>query len=206
MTIQRSVLFDPASNITAALRGANSPALTTDSALVVALSPNSSVRGQGNSPSITFIRPTDALPYIAGDVIGINAAGSPGSAICTFSGFPNASLIQLLTSSITINTTSLSTFSTFIMYLFTTSPTAILDNAPFSSPSGDRNSYVGKFTYPQPELIGGGYLFTQTDFIGRAIRLAGTNLFGVLQTVGAGSLASGTEIILRLNSGEVSFT
>jgi hypothetical protein len=190
------------------LRGVmrNSVSLGTDPGLVVALAPHSPARGAGAQPSLTFTRTADVNAYLAGDVIGINAAGSPGSAIHSFANIgANASLIQLLTCSLTINATSVPAgMSTFVLHLYTASPTAILDNAAFSSPAGDRALYVGSITLPAPTVVGS-YLYTVTDYIGRVIRLTGTSLFGVLQTTGGFTPASGTEFILRLSVGEVAF-
>lgn len=158
-------------------------------------------RGYGADASVTFTRTADTVAYTALDVIGINNAGSPGSAIHTlaFNNAPPGALIQIDSASLTINATSLPSGMTgFTLHLYTTSPTAILDNAAFSAAAADRASYLGSIALSTPTLIGGGFLFSFSDYIGRKIRFPSTSLFVVISTVGGFTPASGTEFTLRL--------
>lgn len=160
-------------------------------------------RGYAFVADVTFTRPADTANYLANDVIGVNAAGSPGSAIHTFtsSGIPAGTAIQLDTATLTINRTSLpSGMTSLVLHLYTASPTAILDNAPFGAAAADRALYAGSITFSTPVVVGGGFLYQFQDYVGRKVKLANASqsLYGVLVTTGAFTPASGTEYILRL--------
>lgn len=178
--------------------------------VAVALSSSAPARGVGYSPSVTFARTADTAAYLANDVIGVNAAGSPGSAILTLANAgPAGGIVQLLTAELAVNRNTLPAGSPggFLLHLYSGSPTAILDNAPFSAAAADWSLYRGSVAFGAAAVIGGGFMYAPpVDFAGRVIRLTTSSLFGVLQTLGAFTPASGTEYSLRISTAEVSFS
>ena len=158
------------------------------------------VGGRSSSPVVTFTRPANTTAYLAGDVVG-----STGSAIhtATSAGVAGA-LIQVQSASLIVNKTSVpSGMTSFRLHLWESSPTAIADNAPFSAAAADRAKYRGFIDLPAIAAVGGGFLGTLADYVGRPVRLTTTSFFFNLQTIGAYTPASGTEYIVRFNCVEV---
>lgn len=106
------------------------------------------VDGKAYRSIVQFARPNDASGYIAGDVIGTSA----GSAIHTFSGAgPSGGFVLVQSSSLFINNTAVpSGMGAFRMHFYSSSPSGIADNAPFSLGSGDVASYMGYVDLPTP--------------------------------------------------------
>lgn len=160
-----------------------------------------SVSGRSGSPLITFVRPNDTNSYLAGDVIG--SANSANLEL------PNAgaagALMQALSASVTINRTSLPTgMTTLRLHLWDAAPAAIADNAPFAAAAADRAKYCGRIELVQPSVIGGGFLYTFGDYVGRPIRLVTSSIWANLVTDAAiTGPAAQTEYIVRLNLAEV---
>ena len=149
---------------------------------------------------VTFNRTANTTAYTTGDVVGINAAGSPGSAIHTFSDVgPSAGFIQLQSAALIINSTAPA--SGFRLHLFRSSPTAVLDNAARDLKAADRSAYVGSFDFPA--VVGlGDFSFSRVDYIGTLIKLANdsTSLFGELEVLTGYTPTSATEYEIRLNT------
>lgn len=150
---------------------------------------------------VTFTRPTNTTAYTAGAVVGIDASGSAGSAIHTFTnvGSPGG-YIYLQSAALLINTTT-APASAFRLHLFQSSPTAILDNAVRDLKAADRNSYLGSFGFPTVADLGD-FAFSRADYIGTLLKLAdnSTSLFGQLEALSAYTPSSGTEYSIRLNT------
>jgi hypothetical protein len=163
-----------------------------------------SVIGSAYASTVSFTRPTNTTAYTALDVIGINNAGSPGSAIHTFSAIGRTGgSIQITSADITIALTAIpSGMTSFRLHLYMASPTAILDNAAFSAASGDRTNYRGSIDFTVA-AIGGGFLYATADYIGKALKLTTDSLFGVLVTNGAFTPTSGEAYQLILRSVEL---
>lgn len=84
--------------------------------------------------------------------------------------------------------------SDFRLHLYNvTPPSAPVDNAAFDLPSGDRSAYLGYVSIPAPVDLGA-TCFSQDVNLGKIITLSGTSLFGVLQTIGAYTPASNSEV------------
>lgn len=157
------------------------------------------VDGDAFRSVVTFNRTADTAQYTAGDVIGINAAGSPGSAVHEFKNVgPAGGFILLQSAALVINNSS-PPAATFRLHLFTSSPTAVLDNAARNLQAADRANYVGSFDFPTMVDVGD-FGITRTDYIGTLIKLAdnSTSLFAELETLTTYTPASGTEYSLRL--------
>ena len=158
------------------------------------------VANRSASPVVTFTRPANTTAYTAGDVIGSTdtanhtapAIGAPGS------------LIQIQSASLVINNTSVpSGMTTFRLHIWDAAPTAIADNAAFSAAAADRAKYCGSIALAQIAAVGGGFLFTFGDYVGRPVRLKSKDFFFNLVTDGAYTPASGTEYSARFHCLEI---
>jgi hypothetical protein len=158
------------------------------------------VDGKAYRSVVSFNRPADASGYTAGDVVG-----GASSAIHTFSGIgPAGGFAIAQSASLAIGASSVPAgMASFRLHLFSSSPAAVADNAVFSVASGEIGSYMGYLDFPAPIDLGE-VLFSQTDYIGRQIKLADgqTSLFGELETRGAYTPASGTFYQIRLSTVE----
>lgn len=158
------------------------------------------VGGRSSSPVVTFTRPADTTAYTANDVIGSTSTAIHGA---TSAGVAGA-LIQIQSISLVVNLTAVpSGMTSFRVHLWESSPTAIADNAAFSAAAADRAKYRGFYDLPTIAAVGGGFLWTHADYVGRPIRLTTTGFFFNLQTIGAFTPASETEYSVRFNCVEV---
>lgn len=160
------------------------------------------VDGRSGSPLVVFTRPADTTPYGSADVIG---SASTANHEATNAG-ANGSLIQIISASLMVNLTSVpSGMTTFRLHIWDSQPTAIADNAVFSAAAADRAKYCGWIDLAQISAVGGGFLFTFGDYVGRPIRLSGTSFwFNLAMTGAAGhNPASGTEYRVRFHCAEV---
>lgn len=150
---------------------------------------------------VTFTRTANTTAYTAGDVVGINAAGSPGSAIHEFEKVGTSGGFILIQSALLlVGLTSVPVgMSGFRLHLYTSSPTAILDNAAFDLVSGERSAYLGFLELPTPTDLGS-TLFSRVDYSGQLIKLAdgSTSMFAELETRGGYTPASATPYEVRL--------
>lgn len=182
--------------------GTNDPLPVTGTLTTNPAAPTSS-NTTGAMSSVSFTRPTNTTAYTAGDVIGINAAGSAGSAIHTFALVgPAASSIIVTGADLTIDLTAIpSGMTTFRLHLYTSSPTAILDNAAYDLVTADQAKHVGFIDLGAPADIGS-TLFVGVTNINQQITLAAasTSLFGILVTVGGYTPASGTTYQVRIRT------
>ncbi|NLE27533.1 MAG: hypothetical protein GX625_19790 [Clostridiaceae bacterium] len=85
--------------------------------------------------------------------------------------------------------------TTFLLHFYSSAPTAISDGAGFDLPEGDRAKYLGNIAIAQPVDIGP-VLWSQNNSVGFSGKLddASTDIYGILQTVGGWTPASGTQI------------
>lgn len=110
----------------------------------------------------SFNRPDNTTAYTALDVVG-----SATSAIHTLSSIgPNGGYVLIQSAELFIANTSVpSGMGAFRVHLYSSSPTAILDNAAFDLVSGERSAYLGYADLPTP-LDLGSMLYTQADYSG----------------------------------------
>lgn len=162
-----------------------------------------SVQGFGYRSTLTFTRTADTTAYTGGDVIGINNAGSAGSAIHQFTNIgPAGGYIIITGADLRIDLSSVPAgMTSFRLYLYDVSPTAILDNAAWDFGSGDRSLLLGYIDLGSPVDLGS-TLFVQADGINKQFKLASasTTLYGELVTNGGYTPASGTQFEIRLRS------
>ena len=142
------------------------------------------VDGKAYRSTVTITRPSNTTAYTAGDVVG----GTGGSAILTLSSVgPGGGYMLLQSAALIFSDSSVpSGMGSFRVHLYNSSPTAIADNAPYDLASADRSAYMGYFDFPAPVDFGS-TLYTQTDYIGRMIKMAtsSTTLYAEIETKGA---------------------
>lgn len=156
------------------------------------------VDGKAYRTTFTITRPSNTTAYTAGDVVGdIN-----GSAIISFTaagpvgGFVIIQSVSLIFSDNVVP----AGMSGFRVHLYSTSPTAIADNAVFDLSSGERASYMGYVDLSAPQDLGSS-LYTQMDYSGRLVKLAAASntIFAEIETRGAYTPVSASTLTLRMN-------
>ncbi len=142
----------------------------------------------GFSSSATKTRPNDTKLYAANDVI---AESTSVPTVWTFANIaPSAGGDIVITAvEFEVDTSAVPAGMTqFRLHLYSTSPTAIADNAAFNLPSGDRAKYLGFVEIPTPRDLGDTlYVGTEEGYywIRKQVRAASGTLYGILETVGS---------------------
>jgi hypothetical protein len=153
----------------------------------------------GFRTTVTITRPSNATAYTAGDVVG----DTGGSAILTFSNMgPNSGYVLIQSAALIFSDSAVpSGMGSFRVHLYSASPTAIADNAAYDLVSADRSAYMGYFDFPAPVDFGG-TLYTQTDYIGRMIKMAtnSTTVYVQIETKGAYTPVSASTVELRIGT------
>ena len=156
------------------------------------------VAGKAYRTTATITRPSNTTAYTAGDVVG----DTNGSAIISLSAAgPSAGFVIIQSVSLVFSDSAVpSGMGAFRLHLYSASPTAIADNAAFDLLSGDRATYMGFIDLSTPTDFGSS-LYTQTDYVGRLIKLgtASTTLFAELETRGAYTPVSASTVGIRVN-------
>lgn len=132
--------------------------------------------GASVAPTATFT--PAAAAYSAGDVMDVAKE-------ITLSG-PSAGAIRILSAELLVSESAVQSGETsYRLQLYSvTPPSALADNAAWDIPSGDRASYLGYVDLGSPVDVGAS-LYVQSLDINKDLKLAGTSLFGYLQTIGA---------------------
>ena len=153
----------------------------------------------GFRTTVTVTRPSNATAYTAGDVVG----DTSGSAILTFSNMgPNSGYVLIQSAALIFSDSAVpSGMGSFRVHLYSASPTAIADNAAYDLVSADRSAYMGYFDFPAPVDFGS-TLYTQTDYIGRMIKMAtsSTTVYAQIETKGAYTPVSASTVELRIST------
>ena len=153
----------------------------------------------GFRTTVTITRPSNATAYTAGDVVG----DTGGSAILTFSNMgPNSGYALIQSAALIFSDSAVpSGMASFRVHLYSASPTAIADNAAYDLVSADRSAYMGYFDLPAPVDFGS-TLYTQTDYIGRMIKMAtnSTTVYAQIETKGAYTPVSASTVELRIST------
>lgn len=135
----------------------------------------------------TVTRPANTTAYTAGDVVGGAIA---------FSGIgPFGGDILITSAALRINVAAIPAgMTSFRLHLYdATPPSALVDNAPWDLPAGDRANYLGYIDIGSPADVGS-TLYVQADQINRQIRLRTADLFGYLVTNGGFTPAGNSEV------------
>ena len=133
------------------------------------------VKSQGHLATVTTTRPNDTTAYTAGDALG----DTNGSAILEFTNMARASggNIMITSASMRVDLASIpSGMAGLKLHLYSSSPTAIADNAAWDLVSGDRDKYMGYVQLGTPVDFGS-TLFVESNGINKHIQLTGTSLF-----------------------------
>lgn len=154
----------------------------------VAIAAPTSTISAGYSSSASKTRPNDTNAYAALDVVCESASAGT---VWTFSNIgPTGGgkvIIDQMTLEIDVSAIP-SGMGAFRLHLYSTSPTAINDNAAFDLPSGDRAKYLGFIETPTPYDLGA-TLWSATEDLAFPVRkqvaLASSTIYAMLQTVGA---------------------
>jgi hypothetical protein len=153
----------------------------------------------GFRTTTTITRPSNATAYTAGDVVG----DTGGSAILTFSNMgPNSGYALIQSAALIFSDSAVpSGMGSFRVHLYSASPTAIADNAAYDLVSADRSAYMGYFDFPAPVDFGS-TLYTQTDYIGRMIKMAtnSTTIYAQIETKGTYTPVSASTVELRIST------
>jgi len=153
----------------------------------------------GFRTTVTITRPSNTTAYTAGDVVG----DTGGSAILTFSNMgPNSGYVLIQSAALIFSDSAVpSGMGSFRVHLYSASPTAIADNAAYDLVSADRSAYMGYFDLPAPVDFGS-TLYTQTDYIGRMIKMAtnSTTVYAQIETKGAYTPVSASTVELRIST------
>lgn len=145
----------------------------------------------------TITRPANMTAYAANDVLGgaldLGVLG-PSAKSVLITGVQLEADIAAIPAGMT----------TFNLYLFSvTPPSAVADNGAFDIPAGDRASFLGKIALGAP-VDEGSTLYCEANGINKQVKLAGTNLFAYLVTVGGFTPAANSEVYkLTLHTVEV---
>lgn len=157
------------------------------------------VDGKAYRSIATITRPSNTTQYTTGDVVG----DTGGSAIITLTNIgPSGGFVLIQSASLVFSDSVVpSGMAAFRVHFYSTSPTAIADNAPFDLVSGDRSRYLGYIDLATP-LDFGSTLYTQVDYPGRLIKLetGSTSLFAEIETRGTYTPVSASTVSLRINT------
>jgi hypothetical protein len=142
--------------------------------------------------SASIARTADTSAYAAGDAIGIDAAGSPGSALINF-GIVVTQRLKIEDVRLRIDRATVpSGMGAFRLHLYVGAPAALLDNAAWDLVAADRDKYLGYAELPTPAVAGASTLWTQALGVDMRNWIAASgDLYGILQTVAGYTPGSG---------------
>jgi hypothetical protein len=147
-------------------------------------------------------RTADTNAYAAGDAIGIDAAGSPGSALINFGIVVTQ---RLLIESVRLRidrATMPSGMGAFRLHLYVGAPAALSDNAAWDLVAADRAKYLG-YAELSPTVAGASTLWAQAlDLHMRNWIAASGDLYGILTTQFAYTPGSGETYTVMLSGAD----
>lgn len=161
--------------------------------------PPKEVQSLSNDIVVPTTRPSNTTEYTAGDVIGAadaSNAANAGDAIWVFSGVPVRSIVEGV--SLRIDLTAVpSGMTSFRLHLYSSAPTAILDNAAWDLVAGDRTKYLGYVDLPTPtDLVS--TLWSQADSVNKRIQTDSGTIYAMLQTTSTYTPASAMVLAVTL--------
>lgn len=153
------------------------------------------------SKTLTLTRTADTNAYTAGDVVG--SSTSSGGAVLVFDDLgPGATQRHMVTSTRMLwQVTSVPSGATsFRLQLYNASPpSALADNAAWDLPSGDWSSYMGYVDLGTPADAGAA-LYCEANILNKQIAVLDGNIYGYLVTNGGFTPASGSVMMLNLQT------
>lgn len=157
------------------------------------------VKSPCGSSSVTITRPANATAYAAGDVFGT----SPATNIEFEDILPTAgehyyitdAKIEVILSAVPAN------MSTFTLHLYSSAPTAIIDNSAWTLLAADGAKYLGSIVFTVPADLGTTLIRWETNInIKRKLASGSTSIYGQLVTNGNYAPTSGQVIKLQLET------
>lgn len=170
-----------------------------DNGATVAAGTITSLPSQAYSAAVTLTRTADTNVYAANDVIG---AAVGATAALTFPAMgPSAGRIMITSASLEIDAAAIISGETsYNLHLYgITPPSALGDNVAFDLPAGDRTSYLGFVSLGAPADLGS-TLYVESNIINKQIKLAGTDIFAYLVTVGTYTPTSARVYVVTLHA------
>lgn len=151
------------------------------------------------SSVITLTRTADTNAYAANDIIGAATGSTAGLDFAL--GAPSAGRIMITSAALEIDATAvISGETSYRLYLYNiTPPSATGDNGAWDLPSGDRASFLGYVDLGTPVDLGS-TLYVETNGINKQIKLAGTDVFAYLTTIGAYTPTSARVYVITLHA------
>lgn len=122
-------------------------------------------------------RPNNTTAYAANDVLGADPASVIEFAKIAPEG---GGTIILLYAATMINAGS-TTLGQTRLHLYSSAPAAIVDNAAFNLPSGDRSKYLGFVTLAAPIDLGD-TMFSEEDLLRKTILATSSSVFAIAET------------------------
>ncbi len=160
-----------------------------------------SVGGAGVSVTATFTRPADATAYAALDAVS-NSTSAP--AVLTFTGAARVTGGSGYIAKAQLLTDLKTDVKAYRLHLFNAAPTAINDNSPYLQLYANAAARVGTIDFPPlatedpTNSTAAGGQNTQTGLPLVFVCAADANLYGILETLSAGTPASGQSYTIKL--------
>lgn len=157
-----------------------------------------SLSGSKVAVSDTITRPNAIDAYTAGDVVA-DSVTEP--TVMEFANVGSANeLVAILGTRLRIDLDAAVTagITGYRLHLYNAAPTAIADNAAYNLPAADRAKYLGYVTISTPIRFDDTQ-WAQDDGVNFTCKLAGTSLYGILQTIGAYTPTASTVKTITLN-------
>jgi len=146
-----------------------------------------SIASLAKTSQITVTRPANMTPYTALDVVG--------GAITFTNAVPAAGEFFITDADLRLDITAIpSGMTSFRLYMYNvTPPSAIVDNAAWDLPSGDRASFLGYVDYGTVVDLGS-TCYVQAWGLNKRMQASSTSLFGYLVTNGGFTPAANSEV------------
>lgn len=152
--------------------------------------------------TVEITRPANATAYAALDAVS-NSSTAPTVLSFKDLGASGSGQAQGVVIGALLTTDQTTCTARFKIYLFSSSPTAINDNAAFTLLYADNSKYIGSISFDACATDGSGS--TNATSLNTTIRLPvtlpiGTYIYGLLETLDAFTPASGQKIFIRLTT------
>ena len=137
----------------------------------------------GYTVAVALTRTADTAVYAANDVVGASVGASAALQFANIG--PNAGQVMITSAELRIDAAAvISGETSYRLYLYNvTPPSALVDNAAWDLPSGDRASFLGYIDLGTPVDLGS-TLYIRSESINAHFALSNTDLFGYLVTAG----------------------
>ena len=159
------------------------------------------------SATLELIRPANTSAYTALDVVGNDTAGLVSPAILSFTSVATSKnsnspvpAIGYITQAVIFTDQSACT-AQFRLHLFTSTLTAIVDNAPYTALYTSASKKIGQINFAACATEGAGSTSaSSTAYLSMPFRLpsASTTIYGILEAIDGFTPASGQKFFIKL--------